>query len=84
MGRLMRGPFRHPSPKIGLVNGASFQPRQNLMVNLRLKDYGGDQKKLDAAMRYLLWFSPKLRIAGATGRLGGRGYGCAVRAEEIY
>jgi hypothetical protein len=59
MGRFMRGPFRHPSPKIGLVTGWSFKPRQNLMVNLRLKDYGGDQKKLDAAMRYLSWFIPK-------------------------
>ena len=59
IGRFMRGPFRHPNPKIGLVTGASLQPRQNLMVNLRLKNYGGDQKKLDAAMRYLLWFIPK-------------------------
>jgi hypothetical protein len=59
IGRFMRGPFRHPSPKIGLVTGASLQPRQSLMVNLRLKDYGGDQKKLDSAMRYLLWFIPK-------------------------
>jgi hypothetical protein len=42
-----------------LVTGASLQPRQSLMVNLRLKDYGGDQKKLDSAMRYLLWFIPK-------------------------
>jgi hypothetical protein len=59
IGRFMRGPFRHPSPKVGLVVGASFQPRQNLMVNLRLKDYGGDKKKLDAAMHYLSWFIPK-------------------------
>ena len=59
IGRFMRGPFRHPSPKIGLVTGASLKPRQNLMVNLRLQDYGGDKKKLDAAMRYLLWFIPK-------------------------
>jgi len=59
IGQFMRGPFRHPSPKIGLVTGASLKPRQNLMVNLRLKDYGGDQKKLGAAMRYLLWFIPK-------------------------
>jgi hypothetical protein len=59
IGRFMRGPFRHPSPKIGLVTGASLKPRQNLMVNLRLKDYGGDKKKLDSAMRYLLWFIPK-------------------------
>jgi hypothetical protein len=59
MGRFMRGPFRHPSPKIGLVTGASLSPRQSLMVNLRLKDYGGDKKKLDSAMRYLTWFVPK-------------------------
>jgi hypothetical protein len=59
IGRFMRGPFRHPSPRIGLVSGASLQPRQSLMVNLRLKDYDGDRKKLDAAMGYLLWFIPK-------------------------
>lgn len=59
MGRFMRGPFRHPNPKIGLVTGGSLKPRQNLMVNLRLKDYRGDQEKLDAAMSYLLWFIPK-------------------------
>ena len=29
------------------------------MVNLGLKDYDGDEKKLDAAMRFLLWFIPK-------------------------
>jgi hypothetical protein len=59
IGRFMRGPFRHPSPKIGLVTGASLSPRQSLMVNLRLSDYGGDTKKLGAAMRYLTWFIPK-------------------------
>ncbi len=59
IGRFMRGPFRHPSPKIGLVTGASLSPRQSLMVNLRLNDYGGDTKKLDAAMHYLTWFVPK-------------------------
>jgi hypothetical protein len=59
MGRFMRGPFRHPSPKVGLVSAASFHPRQNLMVNLRLSDYGGDQKKLNSAMHYLSWFLPK-------------------------
>jgi len=59
IGRFMRGPFRHPSPKIGLVTGASLRPRQSLMVNLRLKDYGGDKNKLDSAMRYLTWFVPK-------------------------
>jgi hypothetical protein len=59
LGQFMRGPFQHPSPKIGLVTGASLRPRQSLMVNLRLKDYGGDKKKLDAAMRYLTWFVPK-------------------------
>jgi hypothetical protein len=59
MGRFMRGPFRHPDPRIGLVEGASFRPRRSLMVNLRASDYGGDRKKLDAAMRYLTWFVPK-------------------------
>jgi hypothetical protein len=59
IGRFMRGPFRHPSPKIGLVTGASLSPKQSLMVNLRLKDYGGDKNKLGSAMRYLTWFIPK-------------------------
>jgi hypothetical protein len=59
IGRFMRGPFRHPSPKIGLVTGASLRPPQSLMVNLRLKDYGGDRNKLGSAMRYLTWFVPK-------------------------
>lgn len=59
LGRFMRGPFRHPSPKIGLVTGASLKPAQNLMVNLRLSDYHGDRTKLDAAMGYLTWFVPK-------------------------
>jgi len=59
IGRFMRGPFRHPSPKIGLVTGASLSPQQSLMVNLRLKDYGGDRNKLGSAMRYLTWFVPK-------------------------
>jgi hypothetical protein len=59
MGRFMRGPFRHPSPKIGLVTGASLRPRQSLMVNLRLSDYGGDKQKLNSAMNYLTWFIPK-------------------------
>ncbi len=59
IARFLKGPLRHPNPKIGLVTGASLRPRQNLMVNLRLKDYGGDKRKHDAAMRYLLWFIPK-------------------------
>jgi hypothetical protein len=59
IGRFMRGPFRHPNPKIGLVTGASLSPQQSLMVNLRLKDYGGDKNKLGSAMRYLTWFIPK-------------------------
>jgi hypothetical protein len=59
IGRFMRGPFRRPSPKIGLVTSASLRPQQSLMVNLRLKDYGGDQNKLRSAIRYLTWFVPK-------------------------
>jgi hypothetical protein len=59
IGRFMRGPFRHPNPKIGLGTGASLSPRQSLMVNLRLSDYGGDANKLGSAMRYLTWFVPK-------------------------
>jgi hypothetical protein len=59
LGRFMRGPFRHPGPRMGLVEGSSLRPRRSLMVNLRARDYGGDRKKLDSAMRYLSWFVPK-------------------------
>ena len=59
MGRFMRGPFRHPDPRIGLVDAPWLRPQRNLMVNLRARDYGGDKKKLDSAMRYLTWFVPK-------------------------
>lgn len=59
VGRFMRGTFRHPDPKIALITGVSLQPRQILIVNLRLRDYGGDRQKLDAALRYLSWFLPK-------------------------
>lgn len=59
MGRFMRGPIQHASPKIGLVSGASLRPRQSLMVNVRLADYAGDTKRLGAAMRALTWFVPK-------------------------
>lgn len=59
IGRFIRGPLRHPNPKIGVVTGAALRPRQSLMVNLRLKDYRGDRNKLASAMRYLAWFIPK-------------------------
>lgn len=59
MGRFMRGPFQHPDPRIGLVDGASLWPHRSLMVNLRARDYQGDRNKLDSAMRYLTWFIPK-------------------------
>ena len=59
IGRFMRNPILHPSPKIGLVTGASLRPRQSLMVNLRASDYDGDTNQLGSAMRYLTWFVPK-------------------------
>lgn len=59
IGRFMRGPFQHPDPKIAIVSGPSLRPQQSLMVNLRLRDYHGDNTKLSAAMRYLTWFLPK-------------------------
>ena len=59
MGRFMRGPFRHPDPRIGLVDGAALRPHRSLMVNLRARDYGGDRKKLESALRYLGWFVPR-------------------------
>jgi len=59
IGRFMRGPFRVPTPKVGLVTGGALSPRQNLLVNLRPRDYQGDRNKLNAALRYLSWFVPK-------------------------
>ena len=58
IGRFMRGPFQHPDPRVGLVVGSMLRPRKSLMVNLRLRDYKGDSKKLQAAMHYLSWFLP--------------------------
>lgn len=59
LGQYMRNMFQHPDPKIALIVDRNLHPQKNLMVNLRLEHYDGDQEKLDAAMRYLLWFVPR-------------------------
>jgi hypothetical protein len=59
LGSYMHKVFQHPSPKVGLLVDPTLKPARNLMVNLTLEQYDGDKRKLDAAMRYLLWFLPR-------------------------
>ena len=51
--------FHIPQPKIALVDDSQANPSRMLMINLSLSDYGGDEKKLRAALHYLSWFVPK-------------------------
>lgn len=59
MGSYMRHFYQHPDPKIAMVIDQRLNPAQNLMVNLTLEQYDGDQTKLSAAVRYLTWFIPR-------------------------
>jgi hypothetical protein len=59
LGRYMRAMFQHPDPKIALIDDAKLNPSRNLMINLTLNQYHGDQNKLNSAMRYLVWFIPR-------------------------
>jgi hypothetical protein len=52
--------FQHPNPKIALIDNPKLKPSRNLMINLTLAQYHGDQGKLDSAMRYLVWFMPRM------------------------
>lgn len=66
LGLYMRNMFHHPDPKIALAVDPNLSPSTNLMVNLTLEQYDGDADKLDAAMRYLLWFVPRTYSLMAT------------------
>ena len=59
LGRYMTNTFRHPAPKVTLIVDPRLRPARNLMLNLTLEQYHGDQNKLSAAMRYLSWFIPR-------------------------
>jgi hypothetical protein len=59
LGSYMHRVFQLPSPKVALIVDPKLTPARNLMVNLSLEQYHGDKRKLDAAMRYLLWFLPR-------------------------
>jgi hypothetical protein len=59
LGFYMRKVFQHPNPKVALIVDQHLKPARNLMVNLSLEQYHGDRRKLDAAMRYLMWFLPR-------------------------
>jgi hypothetical protein len=58
LGNYLRTMFQHPDPKVALVINPKLKPARNLMINLTLAQYRGDRGKLDAAMRYLVWFVP--------------------------
>jgi hypothetical protein len=59
MGSFVRHFFKHPDPRVAMVVDPKLTPARNLMVNLTLSQYGGDEKKLGSAIRYLSWFLPR-------------------------
>jgi len=59
LGDYMRTMYQHPDPKIALVDDPQLTPSRNLMVNLTLEQYHGDEGKLRAAVHYLSWFLPR-------------------------
>lgn len=59
LGEYLRGMFQHPDPKVALIVDPALTLSRNLMINLTLAQYGGDERKLNSAMRYLLWFVPR-------------------------
>jgi hypothetical protein len=59
MGNFVRSMYHHPDPRIALVYDPQATPSRNLMINLTLEDYDGDEEKLNAAVRFLGWFLPR-------------------------
>lgn len=57
LGTFVHDVYRHPSPKIALVMYPSGE--RQLMINLSLDQYDGDEGKLRAAVRYLGWYLPR-------------------------
>jgi len=58
IGDYMRQVYKHPDPMVALIDDPSMQPSRNLMFNLTLKQYDGNEQKLMAALRFLGWFLP--------------------------
>jgi hypothetical protein len=58
IGSFVRHYYHHPDPKIALVVNPQMNPAQNLMINLTLDQYDGDEQKLRSAVGYLQWFLP--------------------------
>ena len=59
MGSYIRHYMHHPDPKIALVTDPRMNPPQNLMINLTLGQYDGDEGLLKAAYGYLSWLVPR-------------------------
>lgn len=59
LGDYVRHMFKHPAPRIALVEDPQLRPSRNLMINLTLEQYDGDEAKLRAALHYLSWFLPR-------------------------
>jgi hypothetical protein len=59
IGSFVRRFFRHPDPRVAIVVDPKLNPARNLMVNLTLSQYDGDDKKLQSAIGYLRWFLPR-------------------------
>jgi hypothetical protein len=50
--------LRHSDPRVILFDDPELNPMRNLMFNLTLAGYGGDQEKLRSPLHYLSWFLP--------------------------
>jgi hypothetical protein len=59
MGNFVRQMYHHPDPRIALVCDPQATPSRNLMINLTLADYDGDEGKLRSAVRFLTWYLPR-------------------------
>jgi len=57
--RFMHERLRIPNPDVKLIVDPASCPAQSIAINLRPADYGGDTKRLGAAMNYVRWFLPR-------------------------
>jgi hypothetical protein len=58
MGDFFRKALQHPDPRVALLADPQQTPMRSLVINVTLDDYGGDEKKMRAALYYLAWFLP--------------------------
>jgi len=54
----MRAAYKHPKPQIRLMVDPALNPPQQLMFNLNLHQFEGDERRMVEALRRLSWFLP--------------------------